>query len=177
LSSTFGSVYEPGHGGTRHGGPPDGSACRGGRMDWGALATQASPRSSRQSGLVAVLPIVTHTPTPPHVAFPRAPPHVIIQQKGSDPFSNGLSRWSVDDEWDWIFKGLRRLCVRVRKSVLTFAAVLRVELRLHLKRAHVARRSEHESRLRKVPLNPARGQAPLRARLPQRPCRASPTHD
>jgi hypothetical protein len=42
-------------------------------MDWGAWATQTAPRSSRQSELVAVLPIVTHTPTPPHVAFVRAP--------------------------------------------------------------------------------------------------------
>ena len=63
----------PGLGQTRHGAAPDGAACRGGRMHWGAWATQAAPRSSRQSDLVAVLPIVTHTPTPPHVAFVRAP--------------------------------------------------------------------------------------------------------
>jgi hypothetical protein len=63
----------PGLGQTRHGVAPDGAACKGGRMHWGAWATQAAPRSSRQSDLVAVLPIVTHTPTPPHVAFVRAP--------------------------------------------------------------------------------------------------------
>jgi hypothetical protein len=38
-------------------------------MDWGAWATQAAPRSSRQSDLVAVLPIVTHTPRSPYVDF------------------------------------------------------------------------------------------------------------
>jgi hypothetical protein len=42
-------------------------------MHWGAWATQAAPRSSRQSELVAVLPIVTHTPTPPRVAFCPSP--------------------------------------------------------------------------------------------------------
>jgi len=59
-------------------------------MHGGAWATQAAPRSSRQSPVVAVLAIGTHTPTPPHVAFPRAPPHVTIKDKGSDPFSKGL---------------------------------------------------------------------------------------
>ncbi len=44
----------------------------------GTEATQAAPRSSRQSGLVAVLPIVTHTPPNPHIAFPRDPPYVDI---------------------------------------------------------------------------------------------------
>jgi len=54
-----------------------GCAGRGGLQRWperlGAWATQAAPRSSRQSGLVARRPIVTHTPTPPHIAFVRAP--------------------------------------------------------------------------------------------------------
>ena len=63
----------PGIGKTRHGIPPDGAACKGGRIRWGAWATQAAPRSSRQSERLAVLPIVTHTPTPSHVAFSRAP--------------------------------------------------------------------------------------------------------
>ena len=39
----------PGHARARHGNPADGSACKGGRMDWGALA-QASPRRSRPIG-------------------------------------------------------------------------------------------------------------------------------
>jgi len=42
-------------------------------MNLGAGATQAAPRSSRQAERLAVLPIVTHTPTPPHVAFFRPP--------------------------------------------------------------------------------------------------------
>ena len=41
---------EPGHGGTRHGNPADGSACKGGRRGLGPEATQASPRSSRPIG-------------------------------------------------------------------------------------------------------------------------------
>ena len=79
-------------------------------------------------------PLVTHTPPNPHIALRRAPPYDMSSRQGSDPFSEGLSCWSVDGEWDRIFKGLRRLCVRVRQSVLTFAAVLHAGLRLHLKR-------------------------------------------
>ena len=41
---------EPGHGGTRHGNPADGSACKGGRRGLRPEATQASPRSSRPIG-------------------------------------------------------------------------------------------------------------------------------
>jgi len=45
-------------------------------------ATQGAPRSSRQSGVVAVLPIVTHTSTPPHIApFFRAPPYGDISNR------------------------------------------------------------------------------------------------
>jgi len=48
-------------------------------------------------------PLVTHTPTPPHVAFPKAPPHDSSQQKarkGDSPLfqrvnSNGFNRSSV----------------------------------------------------------------------------------
>jgi hypothetical protein len=42
-------------------------------MGWEPEATQAAPRSSRQSGRFAVLPIVTHTSTPPHIAPFSAP--------------------------------------------------------------------------------------------------------
>ena len=53
---------------------------RGGLQRWPdglrAGATQAAPRSSRQSGLAAVWPIVTHTPPNPHIAFRRAPPFI-----------------------------------------------------------------------------------------------------
>jgi len=44
-------------------------------MGWGAEATQASPRSSRQSAVVAVLPFGTHTPPNPRIALRRAPPY------------------------------------------------------------------------------------------------------
>jgi hypothetical protein len=44
---------------------------------------------------------------------------------------------------------------RDRQTGLRWAAMLRAGLRLHLKRTHVAHRSERESRLCKVPLNSA----------------------
>jgi len=80
----------PGLGKTRHGVAPDGAACRCGRRGLGPEATQAAPRSSRQSGLIAVVPIVTHTPTPPHVAFFRAPMDDSSHEKGTVPFFKGL---------------------------------------------------------------------------------------
>jgi hypothetical protein len=40
-----------------------------------AGATQGAPRSSRQSEGAAPLPIVTHTPPNPRIAFPRTPPY------------------------------------------------------------------------------------------------------
>ncbi len=43
-----------------------------------ALTTQAEPRSSRQSERFAVLPIVTHTSTPPHIARFSEPLHTDI---------------------------------------------------------------------------------------------------
>jgi hypothetical protein len=45
----------------------------------GPEATQGAPRSSRQSEGVAVLPIVTHTPPNPHIAFAGAPPYGAIK--------------------------------------------------------------------------------------------------
>jgi len=44
-------------------------------MHLGAWTTQGAPRSSRQSGVVAVLQIGTHTPPNPRIAFRRAPPY------------------------------------------------------------------------------------------------------
>ena len=70
-----GATVTPGRGGTRRGGATDGAPCKGGRKGWGPEATQGAPRSSRQSGVVAVLPIGTHTPPNPHIAFRRAPPY------------------------------------------------------------------------------------------------------
>jgi hypothetical protein len=74
-------------------------------MHWGAWATQAAPRSSRQSELVAVLPIVTHTPTPPHVAFVRAP---------TDDSSHQTAPASLR-------KGVRPLFKRVNSKRITYA--------------------------------------------------------
>ena len=86
-----------GLGQTRHGVPPDGAACKGGRMGSRALATQAAPRSSRQSERLAVLPIVTHTPTPPHVAFVRAPmddsSHQTVPPGSAPQYTTGLDIW------------------------------------------------------------------------------------
>ena len=75
----------PGLGKTRHGVAPDEAPCRCGRRGLGPEATQGAPRSSRQSGLIAVVPIVTHTPTPPHVAFFRAPMDDSSHEKGDSP--------------------------------------------------------------------------------------------
>ncbi len=59
----------------RQGAASNGSACKGGRLHLGAWTTQASPRNSRQSGVVAVLQIVTrYVDSAPNRAFFRAPP-------------------------------------------------------------------------------------------------------
>ena len=58
----------------------------------GPEATQAAPRSSRQSVVVAVLRIVTHTSTPPHIAlFPRPSIHIHLWVKAEreQPPPNG----------------------------------------------------------------------------------------
>ncbi len=65
----------PGRRRTRRGGSTDGAPCKGGRSGLRPEATQGAPRSSRQSGVEAVLPIVTHTPQNPHIAFAGAPPY------------------------------------------------------------------------------------------------------
>jgi hypothetical protein len=72
----------PGHGGARRGAASDGAPCKCGREHWGPWATQGAPRSSRQSEVVAVWPIVTHTPTQPHIPPHRAPPYVDIDGGG-----------------------------------------------------------------------------------------------
>ncbi len=54
-------------------------------MGLGPEATQGAPRSSRQSEVVAVLPIVTHTSTPPPIAPFSAPLHSypIVDKRGT----------------------------------------------------------------------------------------------
>jgi molybdenum cofactor biosynthesis protein B len=47
------AIGQSGHGGTRYGVPTNGSACNCGRTHLRGLTTQASPRRSRQSGVVA----------------------------------------------------------------------------------------------------------------------------
>jgi hypothetical protein len=70
----------------RHGAASNGAACKGGRRGLRPEATQAAPRSSRQSEVVAVLPIVTHTPTPP---ISRLFPRPSIRRQEEQPSQNG----------------------------------------------------------------------------------------
>jgi hypothetical protein len=69
----------------RHGVASNGTPCKGGRRRLGPEATQGAPRSSRQSEVVAVLPIVTHTSTPPPIVPCSAPLH-------SYPFTRRTAR-------------------------------------------------------------------------------------
>ena len=70
VSVTTGARKNP-----RHGATSNGSACKSARYDLGAGSRQAEPRRARQSGVVAVLRIVTcDVDFAPHRGFFRAPP-------------------------------------------------------------------------------------------------------
>gem|GEM_PF-2820454 len=80
----------PGHGGARHGVPSNGSACNCGRMHLRGLTTQASPRSVRQSAVVAVWPIGTcYVDSTPR----RAPPFVRRHEHQCQYW------WQCHDRW------------------------------------------------------------------------------
>jgi hypothetical protein len=89
----------PGLGQTRHEVAPDGAACKGDRMDWGAWATQTAPRSSRQSAagcchgrlsLTRRLHPMSRLSEPLRTT-PRTQHCQLPDEKGSDPFSKGLT--------------------------------------------------------------------------------------
>jgi len=131
-------------------------------MHWGAWATQAAPRSSRQSDLVAVLPLVTHTPTPPHVAFVRAP---------TDDSSHQTEPAFRTHE-----KGVRPLFRWVNSKHVTYAASS-VSRLLHRRTARDGRHSDWAggSRcgdLRRRPSGPRSRARPSRAVLRYCSCRA-----
>jgi len=64
---------QPERGETPWEGATDGAACKGGRKGLGARGHARRPSELAPIGGVAVLPIVTHTPPNPPMAFRRAP--------------------------------------------------------------------------------------------------------